>query len=51
MKIVFHAANALQAHMIKDLLAMQGVESQLLGELPQSGAVGLPARGPVQVSV
>jgi hypothetical protein len=51
MKIVFHAANALEAHMVQDLLAMQGVESTIQGEHLQGGAGELPALGLVKVSV
>lgn len=51
MKIVFDAANALEAHMLQDLLAMQGIKSQIQGEHLQSGVGELPAMGLVKVSV
>lgn len=51
MKIVFDAANALEAHMLQDLLAMQGVKSRIQGEHLQGGVGELPAVGLVKVSV
>ena len=51
MKIVFDAANSLQAHMIKGVLNMYGIEAFIQGEHLQSGAGELPISGCVKVSV
>lgn len=51
MKIIFNAANSLEAHMIQDLLNMQGVEAHITGEHLQSGVGELPAINLIKVSV
>lgn len=51
MRIVFDAANSLQAHMIKGVLNMFGIEAFVQGEHLQSGAGELPISGCVKVSV
>lgn len=51
MRIVFNAANSLEAHMIKELLSMQGIEAHINGEHLQSGVGELPAINLVKVSV
>lgn len=50
-RIVFNAANSLEAHMIKELLNMQGIEAHINGEHLQSGVGELPAINLVKVSV
>lgn len=51
MKIAFDAANSLQAHMIKGVLNMYGIEAYVQGEHLQSGAGELPISGCVKVTV
>lgn len=51
MKIVFDAANSLQAHLIKGVLNMYGIEAFVQGEHLQSAAGELPLLGCVNVSV
>jgi hypothetical protein len=51
MKILYEAANAVEAHMIVDLLGQQGITGHVLGGHLQ-GAIGeLPAAGLVRVTV
>lgn len=51
MRIVFHAANSLDAHMVKDVLAMQGIQAFITGEHLQSGVGTLPAFDLVKIMV
>lgn len=51
MRIVFNAANSLDAHIVKDLLAMQGVQAFISGEHLQSGVGTLPAFDLVKIMV
>jgi len=51
MRIVFHASNSLDAHMVQDLLKMQGIEAFIAGEHLQSGVGTLPAFDLVKVLV
>lgn len=51
MKTLYEAANALEAHMLADLLKQEGLQAQVLGEHLQ-GAVGeLPAGGFVRLLI
>jgi hypothetical protein len=51
MKTLYQAANALEAHMLADLLKQEGLQAQVLGEHLQ-GAVGeLPAGGFVRLLI
>lgn len=51
MKTLYNASNALEAHMLVDLLKQEGLQAQVLGEYLQ-GAVGeLPAGGLVRIVV
>jgi len=51
MKIVFDAANSLEAYLAKGLLNMYEIEAYVYGEHLQSGAGELPMTGCVSVSV
>jgi hypothetical protein len=51
MRIVFHAANSLDAHIVKDLLAMQGIRAFIMGEHLQGGIGTLPAFDLVKIMV
>jgi hypothetical protein len=51
MIIIYHAANTLDANMIKGLLAQYNIESFIQGEYLQGGAGQLPAADLVTVSV
>lgn len=51
MRIVFDAANSLQAHMIKGVLDIYGIKAFVQGEHLQSAAGELPISGCVNVSV
>jgi hypothetical protein len=51
MIIIYHAANSLDANMIKGLLAQYNIESFIQGEYLQGGAGELPAADLVTVSV
>lgn len=51
MIIIYHAANSLDANMIKGLLAQYDIESFIQGEYLQGGAGELPAADLVTVSV
>ena len=51
MKTLYHAANALEAYMLRDLLQQEGIESHIHGEALQ-GAIGeMPAAGLVRLMV
>ena len=51
MKTIYQAANAIEAHMLRDLLAQEGLSPVIQGEHLQ-GAVGeLPAAGLVRLEV
>jgi len=51
MKTIYHAANAVEAHMLRDLLAQEGLSPVIQGEHLQ-GAIGeLPAAGLVRLEV
>lgn len=51
MKTLYHAANAVEAHMLADYLKQEGLSAQVLGEHLQ-GAVGeLPAAGLVRLVI
>lgn len=51
MKIVFNAANSLEAHLAKGILNMYEIEAYVYGEHLQSGAGELPMTGCVSVCV
>jgi len=51
MIIVYHAANSLDANMIKGLLAQYSIQSYIQGEYLQGGAGDLPTADLVTVSV
>lgn len=49
MKKLYDAANAVEAHMLADLLRQQGIDSRIDGEYLQGAAGGLPAMGMVSL--
>ncbi len=51
MIIIYHAANSLDANMIKGLLEQYNIPSYIQGELLQGGMGELPMAGLVTVSV
>jgi hypothetical protein len=51
MKTVLHALNSLEAHIIKGLLASEGITSNILGEYLQGAMGELPANGLIRVVV
>jgi hypothetical protein len=51
MIIIYHAANSLDANMIKDLLAQYNIRAYIQGEYLQGGLGELPTVGLVTVSV
>jgi putative signal transducing protein len=51
MMIIYHAANSLDAHMIKGLLEQFGIHAYIQGEYLQGGIGDLPVTGLVTVSV
>lgn len=51
MKTVFEAANAIEAHMLQDLLRQQGITAHIHGEFLPGAAGDLPAAGLVRVVV
>jgi hypothetical protein len=51
MRIVFSAANSLDAHMVKDMLKVQQINAHVLGEHLQSGVGTLPTFDLVKVVV
>ncbi len=51
MVIIYHAANSLDANMIKGLLAQFSIHAFIQGEYLQGGAGGLPTADLVTVSV
>lgn len=51
MRIVYHAGNSLEAHMVKDVLALAGIEAYVAGDYLQGGVGTLPALDLVKVLV
>jgi hypothetical protein len=51
MKTLYQASNSLEAHMIQDLLKMEGIAARIDGEYLQGGMGELPAAGLVRVMV
>lgn len=51
MKIVFDAANSIEAHIVLGLLRQQGIEGRVSGEYLQGAMGELPAFGLVKVLV
>ncbi len=51
MQLAYEAANAAQAHIIKDLLDRAGFNAVILGEYLQGGVGELPAAGYIRVMV
>lgn len=51
MKIVYHAANSIDAHLIKDILAQHDITTMIKGEFLQGGMGELPVNDLVQVLV
>lgn len=51
MKIVYHATNSLEAHIIRGLLEQQNIPAYVHGEHLQSGAGEIPPTGLVKVNV
>jgi hypothetical protein len=51
MKTLYQAANAIEAHMLSELLRQQGISAQVQGEHLQGGVGELPAAGLVRVVV
>lgn len=51
MKTLYQASNALEAHMILNLLEIEGISGRIDGEFLQGGMGELPATGLVRVMV
>ncbi len=51
MRTLYEASNSLEAHMILNLLEMQGLSGRIEGEFLQGGVGELPAAGLVRVMV
>lgn len=51
MKTIYHAANAVEAHMLRDLLAQEGLSPVIQGEHLQGAMGELPAAGLVRLEV
>jgi hypothetical protein len=51
MRTLYEASNSLEAHMILNLLEMQGISARVDGEYLQGGMGELPAAGLVRVMV
>ena len=51
MRIVYHAANHLEAHMLKTILSMHAIEAYVSGEHLQGGMGTLPALDLVKLMV
>ena len=51
MRIVYHAGNSLEAHMIKDVLALADIPAYIAGDYLQSGVGTLPALDLVKIMV
>jgi|SRR5690606_21203417 len=51
MRTLYEASNSLEAHMILNLLEMQGLSGRIEGEFLQGGLGELPAAGLVRVLV
>ena len=51
MRIVYHAGNSLEAYMVKDVLALVGIQAHVAGDYLQSGVGTLPALDLVKVLV
>lgn len=51
MQTVHEAANALEAHVLKDVLRQQGISAQVLGEHLQGGIGELPLGGLIRLVV
>ena len=50
-RIVYHAGNSLEAHMVKDVLALSGIPAYVAGDYLQSGVGTLPALDLVKILV
>jgi len=50
-KIVYEAANSLEAHILQGVLEQQGIPSEIFGEYLQGGVGELPAAGLVKIVV
>jgi Putative prokaryotic signal transducing protein len=51
MRTLYEAANSLEAHMLKDLLAQEGLNAHVQGEHLQGGVGELPAAGLVRLMI
>jgi hypothetical protein len=51
MRIVFHANNSLDAHIVRNILEMHGINANISGELLQGGIGTLPVFGLVKLQV
>ena len=51
MKTLYEAANAVEAHMLLDLLKQEGMEARIEGEALQGAMGGVPAAGLVRLVV
>jgi hypothetical protein len=51
MKTLYQAANAIEAHMLSEMLRQQGIAAQVLGEHLQGGVGELPAAGLIRLVV
>ncbi len=49
--VIYQATNTLEAHLLKGLLAAEGIEAIILGEALQGGAGELPVFGVVRLAV
>ncbi len=48
---VFHPLNSIEAHLVKIMLAGEGIEARVLGDYLQGGVGELPALGTLAVQV
>ncbi len=48
---VFHPLNSIEAHLVKIMLAEEGIEARVLGDYLQGGVGELPALGTLAVQV
>ena len=51
MKLVYEAANSIEAHMVLNMLEQEGIEGRIDGEFLQGGIGDLPAGGLIRVMV
>jgi hypothetical protein len=51
MRTIYHAAHAIEAHILVDVLRQQGITAHVRGEFLQGGIGELPAGGLVRIEV